>query len=290
MTSQRRLALSFYITLAILFAEVVGGFISNSLALLSDAGHVVTDAFALGLSMLAVWVARKPSNLRATFGYQRVGLLVAVINGLSLVGIAFFIFFESYRRFIDPQEINLAVMMPIAAMGLVANVAMALILGHEHEDLNIKSAWLHVMGDMLSSMGVVISGAIVYFTGWLYADPIAGLFIGLIIIAGGMRVVKEALHIFLELVPRGFHVEDIAKEISDLPDVMGIHDVHLWSLSHGTVAFTARVWVHDQKLSGAERIRRSIEDMLKERGINHVIIQLECGECDEKGLYCQIHL
>lgn len=290
MTAQKRLTFSFYITLGILAAELAGGLISNSLALLSDAGHVFTDAFALGLSMLAVWMGRKPSGLRATFGYQRVGLLVAVVNGLSLVGIALFIFIESYRRFIAPPIIDLAVMMPVAAGGLAANVVMALILGREHKDLNIKSAWLHVMGDTLSSVGVIISGAVIYFTGRLYADAIAGFLIGLIIITGGARVAKEAIHIFLELVPKGFHVEDIAKEIAAMSEVMGIHDVHIWSLSHGKVAFTAHVWVHDQMLGGADKIRKKIEARLNELGISHTLIQLECGECEKNGLYCQIHL
>jgi cobalt-zinc-cadmium efflux system protein len=285
-----RLLLSFMITVVILLAEVVGGLLSNSLALLSDAGHVLTDAFALGLSLIAAKIGRRPSGLRATYGYQRVGLLAAIINGLSLIAIAGFIFIESYDRLFAPPSINLSLMLPIASGGLVANIAMVLILGHEHKDLNIKSAWLHVLGDALSSIGVIVSGVIIHFTGWLYADPLAGVLIGLIIVTGGVRVVKEALHVFLELVPKGFDVEDIAKQIADMPEVMGIHDVHLWSLAHGRVAFSAHVWVHDQKLSEAAGIRKKIEDGLKGLGISHILLQLECGECEMEGLYCQIHV
>jgi cobalt-zinc-cadmium efflux system protein len=286
---EKRLFLSFIVTLLILVAEIIGGIISNSLALLSDAGHVLTDAFALGLSMIAAHIGRKPSDHRATYGYHRFGILAAAINGLSLVVIASFIFIESYKRFISPPEISIPVMLSIATAGLIGNIIMALILGHRHDDLNIKSAWLHVLGDTLSSVGVIISGMIVYLTGWRYADPVASILIGVIIIAGGMRVLKEALSIFLELTPRGFSVEEIARRISEIPEVIGIHAVHVWSVAHRKIAFSAHIWVHDQKLSEVECIRRKIEAALREMKISHVLLQFECAECKNSGLYCQIH-
>jgi cobalt-zinc-cadmium efflux system protein len=209
LTPEKRLLITFSITLFILFAEVLGGLISNSLALLSDAGHVLTDAFALGLSMIAARISKRPSDYKATYGYQRVGLLAAIINGLSLLSISVFIFYESYHRFHSPPSINTSVMLPVAIGGLLGNIVMAWILGSKHHDLNLKSAWLHVLGDTLASVGVIISGVIVYLTGWTYADPIAGTLIGIIIISGGIRVVKEATSIFLDLVPQGFDVEDI---------------------------------------------------------------------------------
>ena len=289
LTPEKRLVLTFSITLVLLVAEVLGGLLSNSLALLSDAGHVLTDAFALGLSMIAARISKKPSDYRATYGYQRVGLLAAIINGLSLFSISVFIFIESYQRFMSPPSINTSVMLPIAIGGLIGNIVMALILGSGHHDLNIKSAWLHVLGDTLSSVGVIISGIIVYLTGWTYADPIAGLLIGIIIISGGVRVVKEATSIFLELVPKGFDVEEIAKRIAELPEVMGIHDVHLWSLTHKRVSFSGHIWVHDQKLSELEPLRKKIEDLLQGIEISHILLQFECAECESNGLYCQIH-
>jgi len=285
-----RLVLSLIITLIILLGEVVGGLISNSIALLSDAGHVLTDSFALGLSLIAAKISRKPSDFRATFGYQRFGLLAAIINGLSLVAIAIFIFVESYHRFVSPSAIGTTVMLTVAAGGLFGNVAMALILGKGHEDLNIKSAWLHVIGDTLSSVGVIISGLIVLYTGWTYADPVAGIIIGTIIVMGGLRVVKEAAGIFLEMVPKGFDVEVIAQKISAFPEVMGIHDIHIWSLAHKNTAFSAHVWVHDQRLSDLETLRRNIEGLLRSMGINHILLQFECGECETNGLYCQMHI
>jgi cobalt-zinc-cadmium efflux system protein len=286
---EKRLLLSFIVTLLILAAEIIGGIISNSLALLSDAGHVLTDAFALGLSMIAAHIGRKPSDHRATYGYHRFGILAATVNGISLLGIALFIFIESYHRFLSPPEIGVNVMLSIATAGLIGNIVMALILGHGHQDLNIKSAWLHVLGDTLSSIGVIISGIIVYLTGWRYADPIASILIGVIIIAGGIRVLKEALSIFLELTPRGFSVEGIARKISEIPDVQGIHAVHIRSIAHKQIAFSAHIWVHDQKLSEVESIRLKIEAALKEMEIGHILLQFECAECANSGLYCQIH-
>ena len=289
LTSDKRLFLSLSITLFIFFAEVLGGLLSNSLALLSDAGHVLTDAFALGLSLIAARISKRPSDRRATYGYQRVGLLAAIINGVGLFIISVFIFIESYQRFLSPTSIDIPVMMPIAIGGLMGNVIMVVILQHGHHDLNIKSAWLHVLGDTLSSIGVIISGIIVYLTGWMYADPVAGVLIAIIIISGGIRVVKEATRIFLEFVPKGFDVEDIARRISELPEVMGIHDVHIWSLTHKRVSFSAHIWVHDQKLSELGPLRKKIEDTLGELRISHILLQFECAECESGGLYCQVH-
>ncbi len=196
---------------------------------------------------------------------------------------------ESYQRLISPPAINTSVMLPVAIGGLIGNIVMVFILGSGHHDLNIKSAWLHVLGDTLSSVGVIISGVIVYLTGWTYADPIAGILIGVIIISGGIRVVKEATSIFLDLVPKGFDVEDIARRISEMPEVMGIHDIHIRSLTHKRVSFSAHIWVHDQKLSELEPLRKKIGDLLQELEIRHILLQFECAECETNGLYCQLH-
>lgn len=288
-SAEKRLALSFAITLVILAAEVAGGLLANSIALLSDAGHVATDAFALGLSMIAARISRKPSDFRATFGYQRVGLLAAIMNGVSLVIISVFILAESSLRLMSPPEIRTGLMLPVALGGLIGNIVMAAVLGHGHRDLNIRSAWLHVLGDTLSSIGVLIAGTVVWLTGWSAADPVAGLLIAVIIVIGGVRVVKESLVIFLDLVPRGYDIEEISRTLSSLPEVLGIHDVHLWSLSHRRVAFSAHVWVHDQKLSEAAVIRSRIEEILRTLNISHIMLQFECAECESGGIYCQVH-
>lgn len=286
---ERRLILSFTLTLLILCAEVIGGVISKSLALLSDAGHMLTDVFALGLSMIAMHIGKKPSDHRATFGYKRIGLLAAVINAVSLIVIAFFIFYEAYHRFLSAPQINIPTMLSIATIGLIGNILIALILGHGHKDLNIKSAWLHVLGDTLSSVGVIISGLMIYATGWIYADPVASILIAIIILFGGVRVVREAITVFLEMTPKGFDVETIVKNIAEIHGVMGIHDVHLWSPSYGNVAFSAHIWVHDQKLSEVAGLRRTIEETLMAMNICHIMLQFECAECETNGIYCQIH-
>lgn len=290
LTLDRRLTLSFLLTFLIFLAEAIGGIVSKSLALLSDAGHMLTDVFALGLSMIALRIGRRPSDRRATFGYKRIGLLAAVINAVSLIVIALFIFYESYRRFLAPPEIHTTTMLLIAGIGLTGNMLIALILGHSHKDLNIKSAWLHVLGDTLSSFGVIVSGLIIVYTGWSYADPLASVVIGGIILFGGARVVREALTVFLEMAPRGYDVEDVVRKISEIPGVLGIHNVHLWSPSHRDVAFAAHIWVHDQRLSEVAPLQKEIEDKLESMGIRHTMLQFECAECETSGLYCQIHM
>lgn len=290
MSGEKRLAVTFLVTVFILAGEVIGGYLSNSLALLSDAGHMVTDALAIALGLVAARVSRRPSDKNATFGYQRVGLLAALINGLSLLVIAVLIFYESYQRLTSPPEINLPVMLAIATLGLAGNLVMAFILGHSHEDLNVKSVWLHVLGDTLSSVGVIISGVIIYFTGWKYADPIASVLIGGIIIWGGVRLVRDTISIFLNLTPKGFNVESLVKKITDMHDVISVHHVHLWPIAHNNVAFTAHILVNDKTLNEVEKTKHDIENMLRENGIDHSTLQIESSSlnCDNN-LFCQVN-
>jgi cobalt-zinc-cadmium efflux system protein len=288
MNGEKRLAVTLFVTVLILAAEVVGGYLSNSLALLSDAGHMATDALAIALGLVAARISKKPSDKNATFGYQRVGLLAALINGLSLLVIAFLIFYESCQRFMSPPAIDIPVMLGIAVLGLTGNLIMVFILGNSHEDLNLKSVWLHVLGDTLSSVGVIISGIIIYFTGWVYADPIASVLIGGIIIWGGVRLVRDTISIFLNMTPKGFSVETLVQNIINMPDVVDIHDVHLWPVAHNHIAFSAHVLVDDKTLSEAEATKMNIETMLRENGVDHSTLQIESTSttCDN-GLYCQ---
>jgi cobalt-zinc-cadmium efflux system protein len=287
-TSEKRLVLSLIVTLIILAAEVAGGIVSNSLALLSDAAHNLTDVFALGISLAAAMIMKRPSDFRATYGYQRIGLLAALINGSSLVVIAVFIFIETYKRLISPPAINSSVMLAIAAAGFLGNLAAAWIIGRGHKELNMKSVWLHLIGDTVSSGGVLVAGVIVHLTGWRLADPIASAAVGLLIIIGGTGVVKEALWIFLELSPVGFHAEEISTLISEVPGVSCVHDIHIWSIGHGIPAFSGHVQVSDQKISEADNIRKEIEHRLEHIGIRHSVIQMECAECETNAIYCNI--
>jgi len=289
LSPEKRLVVTFIVTMVILGGELIGGYLSNSLALLSDAGHMVTDALAIAMGFVAARISKKPSDRNATFGYQRVGLLAALINGLSLLVIAVFIFYEAYERFTSPPRIDIPVMLGIAALGLAGNIIMAFILGHSHGDLNLKSVWLHVLGDTLSSVGVIISGIIIHFTGWSYADPIASVLIGGIIIWGGVRLVRDTVSIFLNLTPKGFSVDALVKRITDMHDVIDVHDVHLWPVAHNHVAFSAHVLVDDKTLREVEITKRNIEQMLRENGVDHSTLQIECScvDCDNS-LYCQI--
>jgi cobalt-zinc-cadmium efflux system protein len=290
LSGEKRLAITFLVTVLILACEVIGGYLSNSLALLSDAGHMVTDALAIALGFVAARISKRPSDKNATLGYQRVGVLAALINGLSLLVIAAFIFYEAYERLMLPPSIDIPVMLGIAVLGLAGNLVMAFILGHSHDDLNVKSVWLHVLGDTLSSVGVIISGIIIYYTGWAYADPIASVLIGGIIIWGGIRLVRDTISIFINLTPKGFSVEKLVKNITNMPDVVDIHHVHLWPVAHNNVAFTAHILVNDKTLGEVEATKKRIEEMLRESGVDHSTLQIECSSvtCDNS-LFCQIN-
>jgi cobalt-zinc-cadmium efflux system protein len=285
---EKRLIWAIVVTLIVLVGEVIGGLVSNSLALLSDAGHVLTDVFALALSLIAVIIGKRPSDHHATYGYQRIGILAALINGSSLVVISILIFVETYRRIFSPPEINSDIMLLVAAGGLAGNIIMARIIGGGHVDLNIKSAWLHVLGDMVTSAGVIVAGLIIKFTGWHLADPVASGLVGIIIIYGGGRVIKDSLWVFLELSPLGFHAEDLSKMICGMENVLGVHDVHIWSIGHGVPAFSAHVLCNDRKISESDAIRRTIEERLEHLGIRHTVLQMECAECEANALYCQV--
>jgi cobalt-zinc-cadmium efflux system protein len=287
-SNEKRLIWAIAVTLVVLLGEVAGGLLSNSLALLSDAGHVLTDVFALGLSLIALYIGKRPSDHRATYGYQRIGILAALINGTSLVVISVLIFVETYRRVFSPPVVNSDMMLLVAAAGLIGNIVMARILGAGHTDLNIKSAWLHVIGDMVTSVGVVAAGCAIKFLGWRLADPVASGIVGLIIIYGGGRVIKEALWVFLELSPLGFHAEDISKMICGMPNVLGVHDVHVWSIGHGVPAFSAHVLCSDRLISETDGVRAEIEDRLAHLGFKHTVLQMECAECQVNSLYCQV--
>jgi cobalt-zinc-cadmium efflux system protein len=285
---EKRLTWAVIVTLIVLFAEVAGGLIAHSLALLSDAGHMLTDVFALALSLIAVYIGKRPSDYRATYGYQRIGILAALINGSTLVVISVLIFVESYKRIFSPPEIDSNVMLLVAVGGLAGNIVMARLLGEDHSDLNIKSAWLHVLGDLFATAGVIVAGIVIKVTAWPLADPIASAIVGIIIILGGSRVIKESLWIFLELSPLGFNAEDISKTICGMEHVLGVHDVHVWSIGHGVPAFSAHVLLNDRKISETDAIRREIEEKLSGLGIKHTVLQMECAECQANALYCQI--
>lgn len=289
LSDEKRLLWGIVVTVLILVSEVIGGIVSNSLALLSDAGHVFTDAASLLLSFFALRIIRRPSSKFATFGYHRIGELAALINGVSLIVISILIFIEAYKRMLAPEEIHSGVMLTIAVIGLLGNLLTAFIIGHKHENLNLKSAWLHVFGDALASLGVIIAGVIIRFTGWYVVDPLISIFVGIIIIVGGVGVTKQALRIFLELSPLHIDIEVVNKKISEVDGVLNVHDVHLWSIGQGIPAFSAHIKIGDRYISEADKIRKDVEHLLHHFGVKHTVIQIECEGCCNGDVFCNIN-
>jgi cobalt-zinc-cadmium efflux system protein len=291
---ENKFVLSMILTAAILVAEVVGGYWTGSLALLSDAAHVFMDIFALALSYLALRLSALPADDRHTYGYHRLEVIAALVNGITLGWIAIEIFRESWMRWFNPEPIKSMEMLVIAAIGLVVNLVVAFVLGghhHEHEegeeeheeveDLNVRSAYLHVLGDAISSVGVIIAAAVIWFTGWNWLDPLMSVFIGILIVVSSWRVLKSSLHILVEGVPEHLSVEKIGQSMASVSGVKDVHDLHVWSICSGHIALSAHVITDDQKLTDGEGILTEIKARLKKFGIEHTTIQFECDACGQ---------
>jgi cobalt-zinc-cadmium efflux system protein len=276
-----RLTLAVTFTAVIFFVELFGGYIFNSLALLSDAAHVFMDVFALGLSLFAIYIAGLPPTEKRTFGFHRVEVLVAFLNGLTLFFVSLFIFYKAYTRFLDPQEVESVGMLAVAAVGLVVNVVVALWLStHAKHDLNVKSAFFHVMGDAIASVGVIVAGVIIYFTGWYRVDAIISAFIGMIIIVGAVRIIEESTHILLEGVPRDIDLNEVMKSMKSMEGVAGIHSLHLWSICHNIYALSAHVDIDPAHRAKQGEILSTINERLAENHhIFYTTLQVECASC-----------
>jgi cobalt-zinc-cadmium efflux system protein len=283
-----RFLLSLALTGVIFLAELVGGLLTGSLALLSDAAHVFLDVFALGLSYAAIRLASLPPNDRHTYGYHRLRVLAALANGATLLLVSFEIFREAIRRFSTPEPILAGPMLVVAVIGLVVNLIVAFVLrGHSHEDLNVRSAFLHVLGDALASVGVIAAGLIIVLTGWTLADPLVSMLIGVIILAGSGNVLRQSVHILVEAVPRGLTATDVAEVMHDVSGVSEVHDLHVWTLSPGYIALSAHVVLDDQSLSEAQSIMEDLKTSLSEQfDIEHTTIQFECQSCAPGTIIC----
>lgn len=284
-----RFVLSLVLTGVIFVAELIGGFLTSSLALLSDAAHVFMDAFALALSYVAIRLASLPPNDRHTYGFHRLQVLAALVNGTTLLVIAFGIFREAINRFTNPEPVLAGPMLIVAVIGLVANLIVAFVLrGHDHENLNVRSAFLHVLGDALASVGVIGAGVVIVLTGWTLVDPLVSMFISVIILVGSANVLRRALHILIEGTPRGLTATEVGEAMEEHPAVSKVHDLHVWTVSPGYVSLSAHVVLDDQSLSEAQSVMGSLKDVLAERfGIEHTTIQLECESCEEGAIICQ---
>ena len=273
-TQRGRLRWVLGITTAFMVAEAVGGWLSGSLALLADAGHMLTDAGALALSLFAMRMAQRPANTEKTFGYVRLEILAALVNGATLLVIAGLIVVEAWRRLRDPVAVDAGVMLGIAVLGLGVNIAGALLLhGHAHGNLNMRGAYLHVLGDLLGSVGAIAAGLVILFTGWTPADPLISVVIALLILYGAWNLVKEATDVLLEAAPAHIDVAEVVEDLRNIPGLDQVHDVHVWTLTSGFVALSAHGVIDDP--ADHSGVLEEVRSRMKRRGIGHVTFQIE---------------
>jgi cobalt-zinc-cadmium efflux system protein len=282
---RRGLLIALSITVIMMVAEIVGGILANSLALLSDAGHMFTDSLALGLSFFAMKFSEIPATDKRTFGFYRLEILAALLNGVTLVLVSLYILYEAYLRLMTPQQVQGKLMLIVAVIGLVANVLGALFLMKHHEtNLNIRGAFLHIIGDAVSSVGVIIGGVVIALTGWYLIDPILSILIALAIIVGSVGLVTESVNILLESVPSHINIATVAQAVASVPGVREAYHIHVWSITSGVHALSAHVIIDDQLVSDSRTVLDAVRAMLAEKfRILHSTIQLECSRCDEGG-------
>lgn len=272
--SVKSLRLSLALTATLLVAEVVGGLVSNSVALLADAGHMLTDVGALGLSLFVAWFAQHASTPQKTFGYLRWEILAAFLNGAMLLLISVWIMWESVVRLSNPEPIQGGLMLWIAVAGLIVNVISARILhSASTESVNVRGAYLHVLGDMLASVGTVAAAIIISYTGWLIADPIASFVTTALIIRGAWKLVREAVDILLESTPEHIPVDAVRKQLEAIPNIESVHDLHVWSVTPKMVAMSVHAVVREP--SAHQHVLEHVHDAMRLFGIEHVTVQLE---------------
>lgn len=262
------------LTLGFALVEAVGGWVTHSLALLGDAGHMFSDSAALALAWFAAWVAQRPPSKRHSYGLARVEVLVALFNGLLMLLIVFGIVQEAFHRLNAPQLVAGGQVMLIAFVGLLVNIGVAYGLNKSEKNINSRAALLHVMGDLLGSVAALVAGGVIYFTGWTTIDPILSIFISVLLLVSTFNLLREAVHVLMEGVPEHIDPEAVELEMSRLPGVNSVHDVHIWTLASGVVALSAHVVLDD--LHGWMHVLPDMRDMLDHRyGINHVTLQPE---------------
>lgn len=276
----RRLGIALGIGGGVLLAEVAGGLLTGSLALLSDAAHVFLDIFALALSYAALRLASRPPDARYTYGYHRLQVLVALVNGGTLVAVSLGIFREAWERLWEPAPVLAGPMLGVAAAGFLANLVMAWLL-HEHDrhDVNLHSAFLHVLGDALGSVGAMAAGVVILFTGWTQADAVVSVLIGFVILVGAVRVLRRSVRILAEGVPEGMSEREVREAMATVPGVSDVHDLHVWTVGPRYVALSAHVVLADQALSKTDATMLRLKQVLRNFGIEHTTIQFECRNC-----------
>ncbi|MBC1522585.1 cation diffusion facilitator family transporter [Listeria aquatica] len=274
--NKKALFISFILIAGFMVAEVIGGILTNSLALLSDAGHMLSDAVALGLSLLAFKFGEKAASDSKTYGYRRFEILAAFFNGLTLIIISLFIFYEAYHRFFEPKQVIGSGMMTISVLGLLVNILVAYILakGDTSGNLNMRSAFLHVLGDLLGSVGAIAAALLIIFFGWNIADPIASVLVSIFVLISGIRVFRESIQILMEGKPANVEIEGIRNYLLEQPEIESVHDLHVWSISSDFPSLTVHLQVAEDVDRDVllERIRSKIENQFH---VSHITIQME---------------
>ncbi|MYL56665.1 cation diffusion facilitator family transporter [Virgibacillus halodenitrificans] len=291
--NKKTLMISFIIITGYMIVEAIGGFITNSLALLSDAGHMLSDSISLGIALLAFTLAAKAANHRKTYGYKRFEVLAAVLNGITLILIAFYIFYEAIQRFQSPPEVASTGMLIIASIGLLVNIIVAWVMmrgGDVEENINMRGAYLHVISDMLGSIGAIIAALLIIFFGWGWADPLASVVVAILVLRSGYYVTKSGLHILMEGTPQNVDVDDVIKTIQHTPGIQGVHDLHIWTITSGLNALSCHAVVAEQmSIAESERMLRQIEHDLEHKNIHHMTIQLETSaHLHDNSILCKV--
>ncbi|HFK1789567.1 TPA: cation diffusion facilitator family transporter [Bacillus pacificus] len=288
--NKKALLFAFLLTTSFMIAEVIGGFVTNSLALLSDAGHMLSDAVSLALSLLAFKLGEKTATAAKTYGYKRVEMLAALCNGVVLIVISVYIFIEAIRRFTEPVEIASNGMLIIAVLGLLINILSAWILmrgGDVKGNLNLRSAFLHVLGDLLGSVGAIIAALLIKFFGWTAADAIASILVSILVIISGWRVTRDTVHILMEGAPQHINVEEVKSTLLNIPVVKEVHDLHIWSVTSDFQVLTCHLII---KGNETQSVLKEATDVLKEKfHVEHVTIQVEIdGEFNHSETTCKV--
>lgn len=280
--NKRSLTIALLITFGIMIAEAVGGYLTNSLALLSDSGHMLSDTGSLALSLVAVWFTAKPPSAEKSFGYHRFEILAALLNGVTLFIVAGFIVWEAYHRFLAPPVVGSGTMMLIASIGLIANLVSAWVLlrqGDVKNNINLRSAYLHVLGDALGSVGAIMAGLLMYIYEWYIADPIISVIVAVVILKGAWRLISQTVHILMEGVPGKTNIDEITTALTAIKGVVNIHDVHVWTVTTGYEVFSCHMVVHEGVRS-AQVLSQAVPLLEKQFGIRHTTIQVVEDDAD----------